>query len=101
MLPAPAGGRRSTFSKSTPSSVVWVKISCSTIERPSASQRRAGAAREKTAEKYQADTVAQIVVAVQVGLLEVLDDELAVKEQGAEKGGTERAVAQPAASAKK
>ena len=48
---------------------------------------------EQTSEKHQTDTVAQVVVAVQIGLLEVLDDELAVKEQGAEKGGTKRAVA--------
>src|SRR4051812_3777167 len=48
---------------------------------------------KETSEKYQADAVAQIVIAVQIGLLQVLDDEFAVKKQGTEKAGPKGAVA--------
>src|SRR6185295_6086647 len=53
---------------------------------------------EKTAEEDQPDAVAQVVVAVEIGLLEVLDDELAVEEQGAQEPAPEPRVTTRAGS---
>ena len=62
-----------------------------------AADREPGAGRarapEEAAEKHQADSVAQVMVAVEIGLFEVLDDEVAVKKQGAQEPAPECFVA--------
>src|SRR4029077_11063504 len=60
-------------------------------ERPPA--RRGPRTLEEAAEEHEADAVAQIVIAVQVGFFEVLDDEFAVQKQSANELRSKRAVA--------
>src|SRR5207249_11292876 len=62
---------------------------------PAEREPGAGRARalEEAAEKDQADPVTQVVVPVEIGLLEMLDDEFAVEKQGAQEAASECRVA--------